>query len=205
MFCPGCGLENTESSQYCRSCGSDLRTIRTVFKSPDRTAAFAVSSRDAIERSIAVKIQQAESSAELADFAEDVLPEIKKFLESPEEQKMRRIRNGSILSFIGLGVMIGFTLASQLGGDAEIIIVAALGLVTFFIGLAFLVNGLLFTVPKNYTGNKVIDEPDSRGDSNDFSSTTNELLVPPNAQREFTSVTEPTTRHLKDKKPVKNG
>jgi len=28
MFCPGCGAEERQMSQYCRGCGTDLRIVR---------------------------------------------------------------------------------------------------------------------------------------------------------------------------------
>jgi hypothetical protein len=168
-----------------------------MIESPDSITASAVSARDEIGRAIAAKIQQTNSSKELSKFTEEVLPEIEKFLESPEERKLRKIRAGSMVSFIGLGVAVGFFIAS-LFGDEEVIFLAALGLVTFFIGLALLINGLFFTVPKHLTG----ESADTEEQINQLYTNTNELLMPPSARTEFTSVTEHTTRHLKDKKPV---
>ena len=35
MFCPSCGMEEIQSNQFCRSCGTDLRPVRTVIAMPD--------------------------------------------------------------------------------------------------------------------------------------------------------------------------
>lgn len=199
MYCPGCGLEEIHTNQFCRACGTDLRSVRVMLESPDEITASAVSARDEIGRAIAAKIQQTSSANELAKFADSVLPEIEKFLESPEERKMRRVRTGSLVSFVGLGVTIAFSIVSQF--EKDLVILAGFGLVTLFIGLALLINGLFFTIPnkslqQKSTGNEFEDDRKS------INATTNELLMPASAQMEFSSVTDHTTRHLKDKKPV---
>ncbi|MGH9880007.1 MAG: hypothetical protein ACRD6N_01125 [Pyrinomonadaceae bacterium] len=50
------------------------------------------------------------------------------------------------MAFIGLGVTAGGLLASL--QDKELLILILPGLVAFFIGLAVLLNGLLFTLPR---------------------------------------------------------
>ena len=188
------------SNQFCRACGTDLRVVRSTLEKPDSITASATSARDEIGRAISAKIQQS-SLKEIGKLTEDVLPEIEKFLESPEEKKMRRIRNGSIVSFVGLGVMIGFTLAGIFSDD-DLFFFAALGTVTFFIGLSLMVNGWYFTVPKK-TLEENSDEANSQRELD--SHNTNDLLMPPSARSGFSSVTENTTKHLKDKKPISNG
>ena len=204
MFCPRCGLEDTQSNQYCRSCGTDLRSVSTVIDSPNKLTASASSARDEIGRALAAKIQNTASASELSEFAKKVLPDVEKFLETPQEKKMRRVRNGSIVAFIGLGITVGFFLASILGDDKDVIMMAAMGLVTFCIGLALIVNGMFFTIPKDTQDIEQLADLDFKGEPKSFKSTTNELLMPPSAKQEFSSVTERTTRHLKNKKPVSN-
>ena len=204
MFCPSCGSEENHSNQFCRACGTNLTSVRVMVKNPGSITTSEISSREEIERAIATKIQQTNDSAELNKFTEKVLPKIEKFLESPEERKLRRLRIGSTVSFVGLGVAIAFFIASFFG-DEKVITLAALGLVTLFIGLAIMVNGLLFTVPKKQLSEEQLSEFDNELKPKSSNKTTNELLMPPTAQHEFSSVTEHTTRHLKDKKPISNG
>src|SRR5215204_3279021 len=147
MYCPDCGLEDKQSNQFCRACGTDLRTVRNAIVEPDSITASAASARDEIGRAIAAKIREAKSPAELAVVAENVLPEIEKFLESPEEKRLRRMRTGMILSSIGLGTALGISLVSIVMKDDDVIFLAVLGVVTFFIGLAFILNGVFLTVP----------------------------------------------------------
>src|SRR4030095_12123990 len=70
---------------------------------PDAITASAVSARDEIGRAVAEKIRQTSTAKELHKVAEDVLPEIEKFLESPDERRLRRFRAGVIVACIGLG------------------------------------------------------------------------------------------------------
>ena len=192
MFCPKCGLEDPQANQFCRSCGADLRLVRSVLERPDTITDSAVSARVEIGKAIAAKIGQADTPKKLTKITEEVLPEIERFLESPEERKLRRIRVGSTVSFIGFGVMIAFFIATMIG-DKDMLFFSALGAVALFVGLSLFVNGMFFTVPK-----KQITEGDSANDqTNELDSNTNDFLMPPTAQTEFTSVTENTTRNLK--------
>ncbi len=197
MFCPSCGLEDTQSNQYCRSCGTDLGSVNTVLGTPRNSAGTTLKTRDEIGRALAAKIKQTESSEELSTFAKKVLPDVEKFLETPEERKMRRIRTGSITAFVGIGVAIGFFLASIFGADPEIVILSAMGLVAFCVGLALIINGRFFSVPDKAKEdqNSFLETADSGFQS--LNPTTNDLLMPPAAKQEFSSVTESTTRQLK--------
>jgi hypothetical protein len=200
MFCPSCGLQEHQSNQFCRACGSNLNVVRTALERPDSITASAASARDEIGRAIAYKIREAKSVGELASVAEDVLPEIEKFLESPEEKRMRRVRKGIVVSAIGLGATIAFSLLPFLMGDTGVFIIAGFGVVTFFIGLSVMLNGLLFTVPKKILSDKSSDAKSQRElDSAQIS--TNELILP-ESKSVFNSVTEHTTQHLKGKQTV---
>jgi hypothetical protein len=193
MFCPNCGSRETEAIQFCRLCGTNLNTVRILVDNPESLVpAHSDAARQEIGMAIAAKIRQTGSAEELAALAENVLPEIEKFLETPEEKKMRRLRSGSVVSLIGFGATIAFTIVSQLGPEKDIIVLAAFGLVTLFIGLGLLGNGLFFTVPKKSLPAGAEDEEGGR-----FGASTNELLMPADARTEFSSVTEHTTRHLK--------
>lgn len=199
MFCPSCGMEERFSNQFCRACGSNLRIVRSILAKPDSITASAATARDEIGRAVAQRIRQASSADELSKIAEDGLPYIEKFLESPEERRLRRIRVGSLISFIGLGAVIAFSLIGTFV-EKDLFIVAAVGFVAFCIGLSFIVNGLLFTAPK-----KILADNSSEGENQrqlDYiDPQTNELILPESNQV-FTSVIEETTQHLKEKQPV---
>lgn len=138
----------------------------------------------------------------MATVAEDVLPEIEKFLESPEEKRLRRVRKGTVVASIGLSATIAFAVVASIV-DEDFLILAGLGVVTLFIGLSLVINGLLFTVPKKVLSDK---SPDARSqrELDAAKSATNELVLPePNDI--FSSVTEQTTQHLKEKQPAPRG
>ena len=197
MFCPDCGIEERQVNQFCRACGTDLKRVRVAVESPDSITASAVSARDEIGRAVAAKIRETQGAYELKKVAEDVLPEIEKFLESPEEKRMRRMRTGTILGCIGIGAAIGISLVSMVMKDGDVIFLAALGLVCFFIGLAFVLNGIFLTIPKKGLSDRS-SEADSQRELDGSSSGTNELRLPEPANL-FSSVTEHTTKHLKEK------
>src|SRR5947207_8378550 len=135
MFCPSCGSEERQASQYCRACGTDLRAVRVSMEHPDSITASAVSAREEIGRAVAQQIRQVEDAHELKKVAEDVLPQIEKFLESPEEKRLRRMRAGVILSSIGAGATIGMLIMSFAAVTADkegFMLASGLGVACFF-------------------------------------------------------------------------
>ncbi len=83
-------------------------------------------------------------------------------------------------------------------GDRGVFFFVGLGIVTFFIGLSFIINGLLFTVPKKTLSDKSL-EADSQRKLD--AQSTNELVLP-EPHSVFSSVTEHTTHQLKEKQPI---
>lgn len=213
MFCPSCG-SNEQMSQYCRACGTDLRPVRTTLERPDSITASAVSAREGIGRAIADKIREVEDTRDLKRVAEDVLPQIEKFLESYEEKRLRRVRAGVIVAASGLGTgILGLIMSAVLHGqDAEsALMIVGLGTIAFAIGLALMLNGILFTKPR-----KGVEDNSSEARSQNLldagyaapqlkssseappsfrSQTTSNL-----SQASGSSVTEHTTHHLKSER-----
>lgn len=203
MFCPSCGIEERQANQFCRACGTDLRRVRIAAESPDTITASAVSARDEIGRAVAAKIRETQNAYELKKVAEDVLPEIEKFLESPEERRMRRIRLGTLLASIGLGASIALSIAAIFANEEGFMMIAGLGFITFFLGLGFIVNGLFLTVPRKALSDRSLDA-DRQRKLDGIVNPTNELHMPAEPRGLFTSVTENTTRHLtKEEEPVR--
>ena len=210
MFCPSCGSEERQMSQYCRACGTDLRVVRTSLERPDSITASAVSAREEIGRAMADKIREVEDTRDLKRVAEDVLPQIEKFLESYEEKRLRRVRAGVIVAASGLGTgLLGLAMALALSGpDVEsALVIIGLGAVAFAIGLGLVLNGVAFTRPRkgledlspDARSQNLLDtgygSPQSRSgsDAPSFrSQTTSNLSSAPGS-----SVTEHTTHHLK--------
>jgi hypothetical protein len=151
MFCPGCGSEERQASQFCRACGTDLRAVKMSLERPDSITQSAVTAREEIGQAVAQKIREVEDAHELKKVAEDVLPQLEKFLESYEEKRLRRVRAGIIVAACGFGAgILGLIMSAVLTGpDFEAALyVGGLGIVAFALGLGFVLNGLLFTKPR---------------------------------------------------------
>lgn len=200
MYCPTCGSEERQLSQYCRACGTDLRAVRVSLERPDEVTESAISARDHIGRAIADKIRETKSASQLQTVVEEVLPEIEKFLESPEERRLRRLRAGLIMSFIGLGGLLGGLIASL--NDEDLLVLMFPGAIALFIGLAVVLNGLLFTLPRRslkQSGRDLSEllERNQSGlslDTADFKPAHGVRAE----EKRLASVTEHTTRHLRD-------
>lgn len=203
MYCPSCGSEERQLSQFCRACGTDLRIVRNSLESPDSVTQSAISARENIGMAVADKIRQMSSAKELKKVAEDVLPHFEKFLESPEEKRLRRIRAGIIMAAIGLGVTLVLLIMAM--DKVELIPFITPALVTFLAGIGVIVNGLLFTVPRkelpgdtyDALSQRVLDSGVNRipYETPASGQLTNELPTAPRLQAP--SITEHTTHHLK--------
>jgi hypothetical protein len=179
---------------------------------PDSITASAESAREEVGRAIAEKIRQMEDAHTMERFAHSVLPEVQKFLESPEEKRLRRLRSGTITALVGLAVGIPsllFFLVDEHGPHKLLGWLTAFALITFATGLALLINGLLFSKPRTEiadgssgalaqdlldgyarppAGSRVESNPQLRAP------TTSNLVHPAG------SVTEHTTLHLKSER-----
>jgi len=197
MYCPSCGSEERQLSQFCRACGTDLRVVRNSLERPDAITASAISAREQIGMAVADQIRQMNTAKDLERVAEDVLPSFEKFLESPEEKRLRRIRNGVITACVGLGPGIATLVFAINNPDLAPLLTP--WLITFFVGLGMILNGLLFTLPRKELPGDAIDAMSQRVlDMNRAAyeappARTNELGPGTHPQA---SITEHTTHHL---------
>jgi hypothetical protein len=194
MFCPNCGSDEKQPNQFCRACGTNLNPVRTAIAMPDSVTASAAGAREEIGRAIAAKIRDMHTGKDLAKVAEDALPEIEKFLESPDEKRLRRLRTGTTISSIGIGVALAFAFVAIATKNEELLFLAGLGGVTFFLGLGFVINAVLFTLPRKTLVNRSQDADTQRA----LDAQHRDLQLPdgPEGLRGFSSVTEHTTQHL---------
>jgi hypothetical protein len=202
MYCPSCGSEERQLSQFCRACGTDLRIVRTSLERPDEITASAITAREQISKAFADRIRELDSGKELKHVAEDVLPQMEKFLESPEEKRLRRIRSGVITASVGLGAtIVNFIMAME---KSDFLPFVGAGFIMFLIGLGVVLNGLFFSVPrKKLPGSEQDALEQELLDSTlqyqapQLRTKTNELSVPEKAAAG--SITEHTTHHLNSK------
>ena len=212
MYCPTCGSEERQLSQYCRACGTDLRVVRVSLEKPDSITESAVTAREQIGRAVAERIREVESTRDLKSVAEDVLPQIEKFLESPAEKRLRRARTGIITAASGLGAIVLFLLISTIHDvGASVLPGVGVGVIALIVGLGLVINGLLLTVPQRRLADhtddsldrNLLDNPTGRTQSalrpasivsnkpaNELDQRNESLAVP-------RSVTEHTTHRLK--------
>ncbi|MGI8655676.1 MAG: hypothetical protein ACR2LC_10685 [Pyrinomonadaceae bacterium] len=200
MFCPSCASEERQPNQYCRACGTDLRSVRAALERPDEITASAASARDEIGRAIAAKIKETQSTRDLKRVAEDVLPQIEKFLESPEEKRLRCVRSGVVTASIGLGAALLFGFFAH--GDALVLVGA--GIVVFLIGLGIILNGLAFTVARKRVPDNSLEALTQKAldQSNIPAVQSTAELAPSNVLPLPKSVTEHTTYRLPEKLPT---
>ena len=197
MYCPTCGSEERQLSQFCRVCGTDMRAVRSSLERPDEITASAASAREQIGRAIADKIREVSGARDLERVAEDVLPQIEKFLESPEERRLRTARSGVVTSVTGLGVAVIALLLLLVIHNREFVALLlggfGLGVLTFLIGVGLVLNGIYFTMPKKHLKESHTHPlpPDAPGPTNELPEQPPTLAIG--------SVTEHTTQHLRSK------
>jgi len=202
MYCPSCGSEERQLSQFCRACGTDLRIVRTSLERPDEITASAITAREQISKAFADRIRELGSGKELKHVAEDVLPQMEKFLESPEEKRLRRIRAGVITASVGLAAtIVNFIMAME---KSDFLPFVGAGFIMFLLGLGIVLNGLVFSVPrKKLPGSEKDALEQELLDSTlpyqapQLRTKTNELSVP--EKPAAGSITEHTTHHLNSK------
>jgi hypothetical protein len=176
--------------------------VRTSLERPDEITASAITAREQISKAFADRIRELDSGRELEHVAEDVLPQMEKFLESPEEKRLRRIRAGVITAAVGLGgTIVTFIMAME---KSDFLPFVGAGFITFLIGLGVVLNGLFFSVPrKRLPGSEKDALEQELLDSTlqyqapQLRTKTNELSVPEKAAAG--SITEHTTHHLNSK------
>lgn len=156
MFCPNCSAEDRGRSQFCRACGTDLRVARQALERPDDVTASAANARDEIGRAVAARIKELQNARDLERVAEDVLPKIEKFLESPHERRLRTMREGVVTAAIGLGGALFFLMMNATRSTPLFLV--AIGLTFFLIGLGMVINGMFFTVPKQQSSNRSLEQ-----------------------------------------------
>lgn len=198
MFCPSCGLEEIHSNQFCRACGTNLRAVRTSLAKPDEISGSAANARTEIGRAIGARMNEIRSAKDLTIITETVLPQIEKFLESPEEKKLRHLREAVVTSSVGIGLVpLGLILSVFIGMPGFVVVGA--GLLIFFIGLGIFISGKWLTVLPKTIEDKSPEAKLQRELDKSESSDTNELYLSEDKSPPFVSVVENTTRQLTEK------
>lgn len=178
MFCPGCAIQVTDDTKFCKACGANLRGVREAMT----------------------------TRGEQFDWSKTWVAEM--FLSGEERERRRgvtaaqkrnnEIKAGVITTLAGLGAMIflHFFLEAvannEPGGDAEIIRrVWLVGVVPFLVGIGILFNGIVLSRP----GLRAQSPPPSPDQLP--AKATHQLAELPAAN---SSIVEHTTAHLPEKR-----
>lgn len=179
MFCPGCALQITDDTKFCKSCGANLRGVREAMTA--RGTQFDWSKTWVAEM-----------------FMTEEERERRRGL-TPSLKRLNEIKAGVITTLVGLGAMIFLrffmeAVANQEPGqEAEIIRrVWLVGVVPFLIGIGLLFNGIFLSKRQV----ELLTPPDPTPLP---APATNQLSEAP---RTNPSVVEHTTAHLSDRRDV---
>jgi len=197
MFCPNCGFEEEGRIKFCRKCGIELNTLRVALERPD-VLSGARAAREEIAREVAARIAELKGSRDFTRMVEHVLPQVEKFLETPEEKRLRHLRDGMITACSGVGIIIlSIALLVVTHTAAAGLIPGAAGALVVMVGLGMMLAGAFFTVPrKSATRLPVPSRPDADARRLD----TDPVGLPPNPLAGPPSVTEETTDLLGDQR-----
>lgn len=200
MFCPQCGSTQSDELKYCKTCGANLQALRQVMASRD-DAKF-----DWSKTWVADMLMSGEDAVKHEAEIERVRGL------TPEMKRKREIKAGVITASVGVALMIllfvlmGGIIATGRVSDAAAEILSRLwivGVLPLLVGSALIFNGM-FVSKRDHElptpTERDADELQAPPASNYLSpADTNDLTSP----TPF-SVTDATTRHLKEVPRRKN-
>lgn len=196
MFCPKCGSNQDDTLRFCKLCGANLFAVRQVVDSREPEESFDWS-----------KTWVAEMFRSSEENKRRKLEMERRLGITPEIKRITEIKTGVIISSVGASLAILLYVLMQglvLGGEVsatEREILSRLwivGIIPFFVGLAFVINGLF--VSKKLV--KLAKRSALADKSGNEIPTTSHSLPPVNAD-EFIpssfSVTEEPTKHFQNR------
>jgi hypothetical protein len=198
MFCPQCGVSQSDELKFCKSCGANLYAVRQ-----------AVATRGGEEKFDWGKTWVAEMFLSEAERKRRGLELERRRGITPEVKRYNEIKAGVITSCVGLGVAIflyvlmqGIILSGQNPpGDAEILRrVWVAGVIPLMVGLGLIINGL-------FVSRKLVEvaRREQQEEQNALAQGPARQALRPGDTAEFLptdfSVTEETTKHLRSPGP----
>jgi hypothetical protein len=190
MFCPNCGTQASEPIKFCKRCGANLRRVQGVMGRG--TGGFDWS------KTWVAEMMLSEEERERLNGV------------TPEEKRYNEIKGGIITAFVGIGVMIflrfllGAIAEYENPRDAELLrTVWVAGLIPFLIGVAITLNG--FFISKRIVELKKQQEARAPRQPAPLGATTAPQLEEAGEPLSGFSVTEPTTRRIKEPMPAPPG
>ena len=194
MFCPQCGLAQSDELRFCKSCGANLQAVLQVMATRETGEQFDWSKTWVAE--MFMSAGEIKRRKEELERQRGITPEVKRHNE---------IKAGVITGCVGIGAAIflyvlmqGIILSGNVSpGVGEILSrLWVAGVVPLFVGMALIINGLF--VSKRLV--EIAGQGSQRSVSNGLEEETESPSLRPAVPRELTpsgfSVTEETTRHL---------
>jgi hypothetical protein len=189
MFCPQCGTNQSDELKFCKSCGANLYAVRQVVTKRETDEKFDWSKTWVAE--IFLPPAEREKRKQELELQRGITPEVKRLWE---------VKAGVITASAGIAVglflyvfMQGIILSGKVTpGAAEILSrLWVAGVIPLLVGLALVINGM-FVRPAAKRSRKTDSlEKEAAHDSL-------QAVEPPKAIPPGFSVTEETTRHLRD-------
>src|SRR5262249_25460806 len=189
MYCPGCGIQTTEETKFCKNCGANLRGVRDAMAS--RVDRFDWSKTWLAD----IFLTEEERDRRLGITEE----------ERAEKKRTEDIKAGMITSIVGISVTIFLyfffqPIARKVGGDdAEILRRLWLaGIIPLFVGFGLLFNAFFLSKRNRKPREQQwqIQQAPTLHDSP--AKTTSQLVISDGSSYPDHSVTENTTAHLPD-------
>jgi predicted phage tail protein len=196
MFCPQCGISQSDDLKFCKQCGANLQAVRQVAtREPGGTLSW---DKTWVAEMFMSQAERTRREHELEQIR-GITPAVKRYQE---------IKAGVIVSAISLALMIflsifmeGIVLGGKVPEDTAAILsrIWIAGILPLFIGLAMIVNGLF--VSKKLVA---LAEQEERARAKNTDALEPHTAAPQLQSAETTefvpanfSVTEDTTKHLK--------
>lgn len=138
MFCPQCGINQSEELKFCKSCGANLYAVRQVVSTRETDEKFDWAKTWVAEMLLSSDEQKRRKQERESDI-------------TAEEKRYKEIKEGVITASVGLALMIflfffmqGIILGSRVPIDAAEILsrVWIAGVIPLFVGLGMIFNGL---------------------------------------------------------------
>ena len=191
MFCPQCGLNQTDDLKFCKTCGANLQAVRQVVAGRDPADDFNWSKTWVAEMFMS-EGERKRRTQEL-ERLQGITPEMKRFTE---------IKAGVITSSVGVALMIFLYFLMQgiiMGGKVPFETASILskiwiaGVIPFFVGMGLMING-------TFVSKRLIEATREQSRSGLAPQDRETPALPSTDTSEFIptnlSVTEGTTRHL---------
>jgi len=189
-------MEDHQSSQFCRTCGVDLRAIYVALQKPE---SVLTSGRDEVYRAIAARIRA--EKEDLSTIVESVLPKFEELIASPEEARLRHLRTGVLYAAAGFGLALYLLLKQFVLFQGGLALMGAF--IAFFVGLGYIINGWLFSLPgRDWSINLEADSTTKSLNSSLNNRALQERVLMADLSAVPPSPTESTTRNLAEESKV---